>query len=366
MNKLLVTGVAIGRGAGVSAVSNYDLDWLIHYPSVLLWADRILVADTIWDVVKNESYPHPELARCCKIIFDTAKAEGIVEIVKPSKLINDTLQESFFSKIEHDIDQMKRIFPDKVSVKSLGKDGLEGPDEITLDGNQFCSPYLWAVYASLFLARAWRANCLFDQRVLDYLRYKFGISAFPKEADVGRVKCFTTVFESYLPNDPLIPDYAFYGQGCCSTCKHEDKCKGSYLSDLEKRMGTLLRWRDYDEIHQVKAVVNSIVAKRDKAGAAIDAEEVAKSFREKQKKLRKLTKAAFPKIKRWANVSTMLSIPLAVAGLVTGSSIVKLTGAGVVGMAQLSKEYVKFLESKYSWVGFLQNMSVPCEERKEN
>ena len=96
----------------------------------------------------------------------------------------------------------------------------------------------------------------------------------------------------------------------------------------------------------------------------IDPHEVAKEFREQQSKLTKRTRSIFPKVKRWANVTTIVSVPLAIAGLSSGASLVTLAAATAAGLGLLGKQYVEFLESKYRWVGFLQGIPGPCQERE--
>jgi hypothetical protein len=364
MNKLLVTGMAIGQDAGVCDVCDYDLDWLINYPSILLWADRIIITETVWQVIQKKDLPGlPELAKACKLIFDIARDQGIVEIVQPTPLLRPGLSDAIFTQVDNDLDKIKRLFPDKVVQRSISKPGKEGPNETLIDGVGFCEPYISSIYASLVLAKAWEANCLFDPRVIHYLRYKFGIEAFPKQADNGRIQSFTTVFESYFPNEPLIPGYVFDSQGRCLDCQNEKKCKGTYLKDLETKTLELLKWREYDEIQQAKAVVDKIIVRRDKSDI-VDPHEVAKEFNEEQSKLTKRVRSIFPKAKRWANVTTIVSIPLAIAGLSSGEYLVTLAGATAAGLAQVGKQYVEFLESKYRWVGFLQNIQGSCPDRE--
>jgi len=364
MNKLLVTGMAVGIDAGVCASCNYDLGWLINYPSILLWADRIIITETVWQVIQKEGFPDPpELAKACKLIFDIARDQGIVKIAQPTPLLTPDLCDFILTQVDTDLDKIKRLFPDKVDQRSMGRAGKDGPTETLIDGVGFCSPYLGSVYASLVLAKAWKANCLFDPHVIHYLRYKFGIEAFPKQADAGRIQSFTTVFESYFPNEPLIPHYAFDSQGRCLECEHEKKCKDTYLKDLETHTLELLKWREYDEIQQAKAVVDEIVIRRDKSDI-VDPHAVAKEFSEEQSKLSKRIRSIFPKVKRWANVTTIVSIPLAIAGLSSGESLVTLAGVALAGLAQGGKQYVEFLESKYRWVGFLQRIPGPCPDRE--
>lgn len=363
MNKVLVTGLATEDKEGFCSRCHYDLEWLLNYPSLFLWADHVLVPETIWDLVHREVYPAPtEFARSCRAVFDIAHSKGLIEIVKPSLVINHTLANMISSQVDGDMADMARLFPDKLvtSDRSTLADDYSG--EILLDGEPFCTPYLSAVYANLILARAWGANCLFDARALHLLRYKFGISGFPKEVDPGSMRSFTTVFEPYLPNDPLLPHYALCNRELCSTCKHEESCADGYLHDLEERMTELLKWRDYDEVHQAKAIMDAIVSQRDATNSTVDPDEIAARFHDEETKLRRRVLSIFPKVKRWANVATIISIPIAVAGLATDASLVTIGGAIAGGFAQLGKEYVEFLESKYRWVGFHQNMLTSREE----
>ena len=51
MNQLLVTGLALGRAFDTCQACNFDLSWVIRYPSTLLWADRIMLTPEITSIV---------------------------------------------------------------------------------------------------------------------------------------------------------------------------------------------------------------------------------------------------------------------------------------------------------------------------
>jgi hypothetical protein len=101
---------------------------------------------------------------------------------------------------------------------------------------------------------------------------------------------------------------------------------------------------------------------RDDDEGIIDPREIAREFHEEESKLRKRIHSIFPMAKRWANVATILSIPLAITGLAMDGSLLTLAGAASVGLAQAGRQYMEYLESKYRWVGFLQSM--PDSHRK--
>jgi len=365
MNKLLVTGLALGKEADVCDACNFSFGWLLEYPSVFVWSDKILVPEVIWKAIMAEAYPpSKELAKCCKLIFEIAEADGTIEIVSPLTIIDDTLKKAIFDEIEKDAALLQKTFPDRVSTRLLG-DSEDAPRELTIDGVGYCKARIWTIYASLILARALGANCLFEQEVLLYMRHKFGISGSPAQADSGKIESSRTIFEAVIPNDPIFPDYAFSSQRECLTCRREDSCKDTYLSTLEKSFTELIRWREYDEVQELRSTIEEIIRKRSAYNEPIDPQDIIHDFRDREKMLRNRLKSVFPKAKRWAHIATMLSIPIAVSGVVTGASLMTVAGAGSVGLSQLTKELINLLESKYRWISFLQTNAVPCRTEEE-
>jgi len=357
LNRLLVTGRAVGLEGGPCKVCNYNFGWLVEHPSVLLWADRILVTKSIWDVVQAETYPEPRtLAKSCKVILDLARDRGLVEVRDPSSFLTQELWETVSAQAERDLERIKTAFPDRVDSRSMAETEPTAPGETVIDGFHYCTPHVSTIYASLILAKFWGANSLCDEAALRYLRYKFGIAAFPGQVDRGIVESFAAVFDAYFPNEPLLPHYALQSASACSTCKHQSGCRDDYLRDVERNTIDLLKWREYDEFQEAKAVFEKIVHRQGGASEKLDAAEIANEFDAQKTALARRTRSVFPKVKRWSNVVTLVSIPLMIAGLATDASLLTLGGTGSAGVAQLGKQYVEFLQSKYRWVGFLQSL----------
>ncbi|NVM56007.1 MAG: hypothetical protein HWN66_20080 [Candidatus Helarchaeota archaeon] len=353
MNRLLVTGLGPGYDLGVCSVCNADLDWIMQYPSILLWADKIIFTPAIWDSIQKERSETKEAAKCFKLIFDIAETNGIIEISNPSEIFDDSLEDMIDAQIEKDINSLKIIFPEKVKEKHIGKTKDVDLTETIIDGIGYCPPYIWAIYANIILARMWNANCLFNEHSLHFCRYKFGISGFPQEVDVGLKQSFATLFKSFLPNDTIIPKYVFADKNKCKQCKSEQKCNDTYLIELEKKVLELFKWREYDELQQVKSVINTIADKHAKSNGLIVPDEVINDFNKEKKKIQKRIRSVFPKVRRWVNITTVLSIPIAVVGLATSNPLITLTGATTVGVSQAAKELIEFLKNKYRWVGFI-------------
>jgi len=68
--------------------------------------------------------------------------------------------------------------------------------------------------------------------------------------------------------------------------------------------------------------------------------------------LQKLIHSVFPKVRRWSSVTTLVSIPVALAGVAIGSPLFIISGSSLAGISHLSKEATKLLSNKYSWVSF--------------
>lgn len=303
------------------------------------------------ETLSSRDWPseYPALAKSLQLIFDIARAEGIIEIANPADVIYPTLRDAIFSEVCKDRALLAKVFPDRVI---LG-DEEKVPGSIFIDGYEYCLPFVGTIYASLVLARAWDAHCLFSRPVFNYCTYKFGLSGFPKEGEPGRIQGFQAVFDAYVPNVSILPEYVLFSEDWCVKCAKEQECKDIYLLGLEKNLKTLIAWRDYDEIQQLKAVVEDIVRRRSKYGGVIDPADICHDLRSREAKLRRLVRSLFPKVQRWANVTTMLSIPVAVAGAAAEAPLITVAGAAMAGLSKLTKELVELLSSKHSWIGFV-------------
>jgi hypothetical protein len=85
MNKVLMSGLAVGKDVGVCAACNFDYWWILHYPAMLVWSDGIILTPAIWGELTSGRWPRdiPELAQSLKLIFEVAQDAGIVEVRDP-------------------------------------------------------------------------------------------------------------------------------------------------------------------------------------------------------------------------------------------------------------------------------------------
>ena len=345
MNRILVTGHGLGLELGTCAAANFDFGWILNYPSVLLWADKILVSRGIWDSViagAPAAYSSKPMAQCFQLLFRLMDEAHLVEVFEPDHFISPSLAEQLFDQVEQDLQILAQVFPDRFQFE----------DELRIDGTHYCFPYLTSVYAALILARTFDASCLFDPYALHYCRYKFGLNTF-SESRVNTLESFRRIFNAYLPNQPILPSYVCCDPSQCSICKHENDCAQNYLQTFERDVRELLVWRTYDEIQQFRQTIDETVGRYQKAGANALPDQVLHDFQAKERALRRLMKSVFPKVRRWANLATMISIPVGVAGAATGVPLFTLTGATVAALAQVTKHSLEYWTARHSWVGFV-------------
>jgi hypothetical protein len=147
-----------------------------------------------------------------------------------------------------------------------------------------------------------------------------------------------------------------------SQSANERDCKDTYLSNVELNINQIFKWRNYDELQQLKGIVGEITEKRRLLAGVINPTEIQQDLMKQEKLLEKRVHLIFPKIRRWSNVTTLLSIPVALAGIGTGSPLFTISGASLAGASQLLVAATNLLSSKYSWVSF-RNKSIVSPDK---
>ena len=362
MIRVMVTGLSLATEISGCVACNFDLGWLFNYPSVLVWTDKIVLSEKIWNTISSGEFEpqQPEVTKSVKLIFDIAKDAGIIEIIKPSHMLSKDIKKAIVIQSEQDRAQLAKLFPSRVSLGETKK----VPGQMFIEGTEYCTPHVYSIYVSLAVARAIGAQCLFSEDVFKYCKYKFGLNRLPLQAKSENIQGFQSVFEAYFPNTTIFPEYVVVDKKRCLKCNREQTCKDGYLSEIENNILGILKWRDYDEVQQLKSVTEGIIKKRDKSGGIIDHEVILHDLKEEERKLRHRMKSIFPKIQRWSNITTLLSIPIALGGVASGSPLFMLGGASLVGMSRGTEKVIELLSSKYSWIGFLNKDILLNKEEK--
>lgn len=354
MNKVLLTGLALGSDVGVCQCTNVDYSWLVNYPSALIWADKLLITSTTWKTIQSRipgETEHPALAQSLRRVCETADANGLVEVINPPGDFVAQLGSAVWEQVDRDRAALCRTLPGRVVPREDG----QVPGGFELDGVEFCAPEVATIYGSLALARIYNATCLFGDRELLFLRAKSGLAgAAGLGARAAAASGFSSVFQLVVPDEPLLPHFALGEAGRCAVCAHESECGRRLEGDLDARLSRILEVRDYDEVHQMKAVVASILSRLGERQGILEPEDVRAEYRRVQTKLRRRMYCLFPKVTRWCHVTTFLSTPIAVLGVATGALPLAVAAGALAAGGEMTRQALGYLQSKYSWVAFRQ------------
>ena len=336
MNKVFISGTAVGNELNLCKPCLLDFSWLIKKPDTLIWADKIVITKKALDMYLSKNNTKTE--KTIKLILEIAKDNNILEIIE----INEKLKKSaepYFEKGVEDFKMLRETFPIKDS--SIKKDNVV--EEINIGNEYYCLPYVTSLYTQIGITNEIGANCLFGERDYTYLKHI---------SKVDKARIFNEVFSIYFPCE-LIHSYAFEEENRCQECSRVRLCKDSYLKETENNMLEILKWRDYDEICMAKNEIDKIIKLKEKSNDSYDVEEIKKEFIEKQKKINRNIKRVFPKIKRWTNLATVISTPATIYSAANSNMTATILSASIGGVSKAIEEGLKYYENKNNWVSFI-------------
>lgn len=351
MNKILVTGAGVGSDLGLCVDCSLNFNWMTARPNTFIWADKIYITKNAWERRKQISYENDDLqgkryVKAIGMVLDIAKEYNLIEMIDVSGMYQETVPSKIYSDVLNDSKMLLEQFSGMV------KNGDEGvPNQLIIDGKDYCGPYIASIYASLKIAQDLDANCLFSERDYNYLKYKYGLrSEMLTRKD--KLEALNEIFTLYLPNDVLLSKYRFNNK--CGSCAKKDDCFDKFLFEVEQNTINLLKWRDYDEIIQAKEVIDKIVGLK-MYNDLINTEDVKKEFLDLQKKINRNIKKIFPAVKRWTHLTTILAMPLTIYNAAACNTTATITSTSILGLAKTAEEYMNFYENKNRWVGFIND-----------
>lgn len=369
---LLVTGTSLtSEDCSDKKKCNYDFSFLFDQPSMLIWSDKIILTNHCNDYIfrENPSYFGNKMGKALQTLFDIAKEYDMIEIKNPDLILTKDMVEKIDAEIEHDRINLYRKFPRKVR---LGHNPTV-PGELIVNKNHFCSVILYGVYGSLILAKEWKAESLFTEEIYDYCKLKFEMSIPKKKKgkeNQTRTKAFNEIFNVILPEQDLFPYYAIddiigtRAKLNCSTCKKTSVCDKNFTKDLDNNVRDYLTLRERDEIQQIKGVLQDITHELESGNPEIDDVEIIQEFKKQERLLNRDLQLHFPKIRRWTYLGLVCSSPFALLGQATGLPMVTYAGASGLFVSGATKTWMDFTESKYKWVGFLQESRQKSKKNK--
>ena len=358
MNKILLTGLALGKDIGLCPVCNFDFEWLLNNPTSLLWADKIIIPETIHQTImdKKTSSENTKLSESMKLLFEILDSENLIDIIKLEDYINSDIANQIYEQTKKDVDILSEMFPDIIKKGNQDK----CPGELLIGKTHYCSSYVWQIYASLYISRKTNSQIIYTQESLNYLRYKFGASnKLIPNANTSNV-IITDVFNALIPHVKIFSDFIFHTKAYCEDCDRLNICENKYLKETETNINKIIEYRNTDELFQIRDGLNEIIhAKSEKNGILTqnDIKDIIDEYKTKSTNINKNMKKYFPKVQKWSNVATLITLPICIAGIISGNPII----SGVAGIAATSisstKAGIDLLKNKYSWVGFLEKKS---------
>lgn len=348
MNKVLVTGLGFASDMGICETCSLNFSWLANNPSVILWADRLVMPKVSFEVelMKKED----KNDKVVSMFLEMADNAGMIEKIDLSQMYQERVGEEIYEKMIQNKQKLMSAFPQTIKK---GNPGV--PHEIIIEDEGYCGAWMSSIYASVKVAEELDANCLFSKREHTFLKYMYGIeNAELKREFISRA--YKEIFSLYMPEGLAIHNYAFNDEKQCEQCVHYDECKSSYLETTESAFEKMLRWREYDEIHQAKEEINKIVKLKNQVTSEQDIKDIVQQFKERQDVINKNINKRFPKIERWTKMTTVIATPITIAAAVTGNVPLTIGSAVATGVAEATEQLLEVYKSKNNWVGFVNDL----------
>jgi hypothetical protein len=349
-NKVLVTGLGVGQEFGVCSACNSNFSWLINNPSVLIWADKIYITPKIWEVImkgdKDSDKDDSKFGEAVRVIMNIADSYGVIEIVDPKEVFDESYGDVLYDQASRDQEKMLLQY----NHVKLGSEDV--PGEMYIADNHYCTPYIASIYASMSIADHLGANCLFHNDDMTYINHKFGLQV-PNISNTYYNKAFSEIFSIVLPDELVLHNYAFSKEEDCDGCRKYVNCNDKYLIDIEKNTKKMMKWREYDSIYQARDVIDKLAKNKGEIITQSDVNEVIGTFEEKIRNINININSRFPKIKRWTNLATLVSVPAALITLSTGNPEAAIASATIAGTSTITNELIKYYTEKNNWVGFM-------------
>ena len=348
MNKVLITGLGTAKDLGICETCNLNFSWLLDNPSTLLWADQICVPKNSYEIAKIQDEEKHE--KVISMFLNKAEEHDLIKKVDLSSMYQKTVGTEIYKKMQSDSQILLETFP---GIVQKGEPGV--PDEILIEDQHYCGAWMSSIYLGVKIANDIDANCLFSKREHTFLKYLYGLNA-NNMGGYGTNNAYSEVFSLYLPESIGVHNYAFYPEKTCKECEKYDNCKDTYLDETERALDTILKWRDYDELHQAKLEIDKIIKVKGEINSAKDVDDVIKEFKERQDKINRNINKRFPQIQRWTKMTTVLATPITIASAITGNIPLTVGGVVATGLAQATENLLEIYKSKNNWVGFVNSM----------
>lgn len=330
-------------------MNSVSLEWLFTNASVLLWADKVLVARQDFDNLHLQEYFDDEVDKeCAQLLFGRLHSEGVLETFDPGRYLNELTLRSISEQVDRDEAEWG------IDPGPPDEDGRRAHDTIRIGENTYCPPILQGIYGSLTLARFLDCSCVFDSIERTFLEDRFSSVTQLPEARSGGLAVFTDLYEVLLPSVHLERDYhLFCHPELGASCKKAKQCQADAKNNLQKLLEYILIARDKPELKRLAlhldALENEVGGDETRIRQAL-----VRDVTREQRNLR----AVYPMLRHWSRLVQKASAPAILYGTQQSQPLVWMTAAGLAAAAEALHVSVDALEDKHRWLTLIAEQAM--------
>lgn len=345
MKNILQSGLALGIPTQHCSCVNMNFSWIFANPTNFLWVDNVIVTESMWNIITGngplgyiEKTKQDSFSEAVRLVYNILNDVGIVQVISDNSITQEEGDE-LYKQIEYDVD----LLGDSVKVQG---------DRMKIGRYCYCPPALWTLYAALYLSRNNNACFMLDQSEMAYLKKVLPLKMGKQVRIATSTTAINEVLKMTLPTFDLWHPYLADSANKCGLCAKEKKCKDEYLSVIEKRLFTLLEYRERDEIKQLCQLMDRICSARFKDEYEIDSKELLHEINVEKVKVQRKLNTTYKNIERWRNIVMTISAGLSLGGFFGNGILSAIGGIGLLA-ADVVGSNISQVEKKHRWVNLI-------------
>lgn len=353
MKKLFQTGLALGNISGNCLACNIDMSWLYNTPSKLLWIDKIVVTEHLWNLLvsskkseykamqNSNSFQIDLMNKTEKLVFEILDSVGLIERIN-DKFVSEDNYEIIYKQIDYDFTLLQKMDLIKTTDSHI----------YSIGDCKFCVPKLWTLYFALLASKRLNANISLNIEELTYLRALLPLKLNDNVSVSRCSNAIDEVLEMKIPQVNIWPEFTLSNKDVCFKCTKMDKCNDSFLIDLEKKLFALLEYRQHDEIQEFCTVLNSICDTKFITRYEVDSKDLLRELNIEKVRVQNKLNKTYKKVDNWVKVVGTISAALSLSAIF---NYPELSPIGAIGLfsSNVGEKINNYFKNKHRWVNFI-------------
>lgn len=353
MKKLFQTGLALGNVSGNCNACNIDFSWLYFTPSKLLWLDKIVVTEHLWQLIvgpkeseykvnrTSDNFQRDLMFKLNKMVFEILDSVGLIQ----------RISDDFVSIHNYEIIN-RQINDDFELLLENGYMKTQDSHFYSIGENHYCQPMLWTLYFSLLASRKLNANVSLDEEELTYLRTLLPLKMESKIPVSRSDSAINEILEMKIPQVKIWPKFVFNDKKHCLECTKMNSCNDSFLVDVEKNLFSMLEYRQHDEIQEFCRVLNHICDTNFAKRYEVDSKELLHELNLEKVKVQAKLNKTYKKIDNWVKVVGTISAAISLGAFFGHPEFTSFGAAGLFA-SNVGDKVNNYFKEKYRWVNFI-------------